>query len=561
MYNAAGNKSGRIPGKRGRRIRIQQGSRTVEQSALIPVVIGVTGHLDIRESDREVLRSRVREELEKIRNACPDTPVKMLSGLARGADLLCAEVAEEAGIPLIAALPMEADVYAENFSGPDREKMLHYIRAAESAFVAPAAEKPAEGMPEKDFAYRQAGIYTAAHSHALIALWDGKEDRKTGCGTAAAVGFALRGDWEPESGMASRYGENETVIHIMAPREGTEGAAGEVRMLGNTERFRQILADTEEFNRLDTGKDDPGYGLFPDEKPEDEILLKTEKLYQRADGLSLRSAKKFRQALAWSAVAGTGIAMAFLLYDEMELIWMMLVCGMMLVFAWGCKRWAVRCACHRRYIDYRILAEALRVQAFLRYAGSTLEVQDLLSWTVQHETPWILCAISALNACPGPARGKGILSCWVEEQRKYHESAARKTRNNLDRNDRLLRIATIASIGLYIGGLAWELLCGGVLARPLIPVGQTEIWRVVLKVALGSISAGTLFLSNYYGRMSLPRRESDHVKMVELLQKTADQMIRHGENERLLAALAREELTENGNWSSYQRDNTPDLVV
>ena len=36
---------------------------------------------------------------------------------------------------------------------------------------------------------------------------------------------------------------------------------------------------------------------------------------------------------------------------------------------------------------------------------------------------------------------------------------------------------------------------------------------------------------------------------------------RYGLTEELLTLLAREELTENGNWCSYQRDNRPDISL
>ena len=35
----------------------------------------------------------------------------------------------------------------------------------------------------------------------------------------------------------------------------------------------------------------------------------------------------------------------------------------------------------------------------------------------------------------------------------------------------------------------------------------------------------------------------------------------HGQSEALLEQLAREELIENGNWLSYQRDNAPDISL
>jgi hypothetical protein len=41
--------------------------------------------------------------------------------------------------------------------------------------------------------------------------------------------------------------------------------------------------------------------------------------------------------------------------------------------------------------------------------------------------------------------------------------------------------------------------------------------------------------------------------------KMSAQLEKNGQTEELLTVLAREELVENGNWCSYQRDNKPDF--
>ena len=82
-----------------------------------------------------------------------------------------------------------------------------------------------------------------------------------------------------------------------------------------------------------------------------------------------------------------------------------------------------------------------------------------------------------------------------------------------------------------------------------------------MKLVLGSISAATLFISNYYGKLSLSRGVEDHVKMAAFYQKILDRLFIYGQDESLLLLLAREELIENGNWCSYQRDNAPDFTL
>ena len=92
-------------------------------------------------------------------------------------------------------------------------------------------------------------------------------------------------------------------------------------------------------------------------------------------------------------------------------------------------------------------------------------------------------------------------------------------------------------------------------------MGNAECYRTVLKIVLGSISAVTLFVANYYGRLSLSRVLSDHGKMERFYSRMSEMLQEKGQTEALLTALAREELIDNGNWCSYQRDNQPEISL
>ena len=524
----------------------------------IPLVIGVTGHLNPREEDLELLRDAVRRELGKIRERAAHTPPVMLCSLARGADLLCADIAEELGIPLRAVLPMEQAEYERDFGAEDLERFRHHLGRAETVFTAPAAEEEPE-EENRDFRYRQAGIYMAEHSHVLLALWDGKTEGQSSCGTAAAVDAALTGAWRPRRGMACRNSENTAVLQILTPRAGDETEdAGKVLWIGNPAAREEILEKTEEFNRLAEAAESDGELLQQAEEKEPE-LRKIEAMYCKADALSIRFAKIYKRTLSALAILGTVVMFTFLLYDEAEMIPMMLGCGAALLFAILVTREAKRFSSHRKYIEYRMLAEALRVQLFLRYAGSRTEAQRLMTWTQQREMPWILCAVCAMNAEKPPEKIRDIRGCWVENQRVYHEKAGRRTAAQCRRNDRLLRPAAVCAILLYCGGIVFELLCGGLIFPPAVHVQDPAFWRTVLKILLGTVSAGTLFLASYYGKMSLERKRTDHAKMEAFFRTVDRQTEAWGQTEELLETLAREELTENGNWCSYQRDNAPEL--
>ena len=524
----------------------------------IPLVIGVTGHLEIRDEDRDVLRETAKSELKRLQERCPHTPVVMLCALARGADLLCADAAEEAGISLWAALPMDRAEYEKDFSPEDLTRLAHHIARAEKMYTAPAAEKAPESQ-DRDFCYRQCGIHIAEHCQILLALWDGGEDR-SGCGCAAAVNALLEGRWEPERGTASRCAENAAVIHVVTPRKGADGGtAGEVRILGDRNAMAEILSRTEEFNTLAESAGQDGYTPLPEDAGQEPGLQEIQAVYRAADSLSLRFAKQYRRILSGLAATGTLLTLAFLLYDEKEMIPMILLCGAMLVCAILLSGRAARTACHRRYIEYRALAEAMRVQMFLRYAGSRVEAQRLMSWTQQTETAWILCAVCAVNAQKPAEKARDIRECWVRDQEAYHTKAGRRTGRKNEGNSRLVRMILLCSVAAYVVTLVFELLCGGLVFRPVIKMEDPDTFRVVMKIVLGTLSAGTLFLSGYYGKMNLERETTDHGKMTAFFRTMSERIAAQGQTESLMETLAREELAENGSWCSYRKDAEPEL--
>lgn len=133
-------------------------------------MVGVTGHRAIREQDRAAIVASVRTELEKLRSFCPHSSLVMLSSLAEGGDLLCADAAEELGIPLIAALPRAREDYERDFSAEALERFSHHCARAGQVFTAPPTEAIPTGGVSRNYQFRQAGIYVASHCHVLLAL-------------------------------------------------------------------------------------------------------------------------------------------------------------------------------------------------------------------------------------------------------------------------------------------------------------------------------------------------------------------------------------------------------
>ena len=170
-------------------------TRSTGMPAPLPLVIGITGHRDLRPEDREAVETRVRAIFREIQNRYPATPLVLLSPLAEGADRLVARVALNCGIRLIVPLPMPRADYERDFQTPaSLNEFQKLLGRADRSFELAWAKADAEGTSDghRDRAYALVGAYIAHHCEILIALWDGEDTGKEG-GTAQVVRFKLEG--------------------------------------------------------------------------------------------------------------------------------------------------------------------------------------------------------------------------------------------------------------------------------------------------------------------------------------------------------------------------------
>lgn len=308
--------------------------------------------------------------------------------------------------------------------------------------------------------------------------------------------------------------------------------------------------------------------LKPDERsrlPEeetDETLTKLNEVYAAADALSMKNAIAFRRVLAGLSVAATLVTFAFLLYDEAEQHWMILVCGVMILCLVLVNRIAGKLECHRKYLEYRVLAETARVQFYVHYSGAKIRVSDILPWPLRMNVPWVKDLMDQImtKAVAGPKRN--IRDCWIEEQKGYHIRAQEKNRREARTNDRIVKVSLVLSIVFYVFALFFEIRFAGLLnGNHVLDPEKIEWTRTILKILLGTTSAATLFTGNYFGKLSLENAADDHKRMIALYEKAEELIGSEGQTDALILRLAREELNENSNWYSYQSVNKPDISL
>lgn len=530
----------------------------MEKSAL-PIMIGITGHRDLIAAEMDGIRDIVRSQLQEIQLRYPHSSIFMLNSLAEGADMLCAEVGLELGFPLICVLPMDQTEYEKDFSPKGLAQFRNLLAKAESVFVSPNTEPE---MPGRDFRYRQAGLYIAQHCQILMALWDGDHSKKDGCGTSAAVYYALHGSRKTEPSFVT--GSRCDVLHISVNRSSsTRREPLRAQWLVQDMRLNQeMLEKADQFNEEACGIAIFSDMLLPDEALDTPVLRRLNRIYQCADQLSISYQRKYTKTLLCAAMFCVSLVLFYLLYDELEMKGFLLFYGLIMAAYGFLCRWCAGKLFLEKYLQYRQLAEASRVQLFLCASGQSRNASDSFTWTQKQDTAWIHSAMDAVLLRPvlhASQTDAQIRKAWIHAQKSYHHRAAEK-------NARKDRLAQSVSLGIC---------CAMILSFFVVIILEFYfetfmVERIVenrffslspqggLKILWGLFSAATLFLSDYLGKLSLSRRTADHKKM-ELLFSVADEDFERfpDQHDLLFWNLAKEELIENGNWYSYTQENTP----
>ncbi len=199
-----------------------------------PITLGISGHRDLREQDKEILRKSVRQIFQFIRQHYPNHPLELLSPLAEGADTLVAQVALEENLRLIAPLPLPQHLYEMDFGTREVQETFSELLKQAEVIELPLldSEKNLSTYGDaRDRQYAQVGAYVASNSLILIALWDGLPLEKTG-GTSQVVKFKLTGNMKdlPKDYQNAKTG---AVCQIVTPRKSGEALkdVGEIRVL------------------------------------------------------------------------------------------------------------------------------------------------------------------------------------------------------------------------------------------------------------------------------------------------------------------------------------------
>lgn len=550
----------------------------------LPIIIGVTGHRDLRDEDLEAIESELEKQFQHITARYPSTSFILLCGLAEGADRLAGRLALKIGLRLIAVLPMAKDLYEMDFKGESLTEFRELLTKCEHYFELPVMQ----GRTEKDISYRgplrddqyaQLGAYLVTHSQILLAIWDGVHKNLVG-GTSQVVQFRLQGVPEPFAPPHSELDAPESgpVYHIVTPRRSNPQPVGHpftlhrlyppgFSSLAEAEKAqRSIYERMEAFNHdslkyskelKDKLRQSKDY-LFPEhlQPTLPAMLRETLDFYAIADLLSQRFQK--RTSLAFKVVLACffAAASAFELYAGPWPYEGIIICYLfMFILIYSTVKWGQSRGYHVKYLDYRALAEGLRVQFFWKLASLRDSVADYYMRKQKSELDWIRNAVRSTMtetcednegfdepADPDAERLQQVVQYWVEDQARYFARSAHRNHEWFHKTERL--ITALFGLGLVLAVVQLFVDQGNVyllLGIALMPVAAAMLHSYLQKNAVAEHAKQYDRMSVFYHRAKL--------HLDRLLAKNAYQSARG-----FIAELGREALTENADWILTHRE-------
>jgi hypothetical protein len=376
------------------------------------LLIGVIGHRAFDAQYRESLEREISEALDGIRSQTPNTRIVVVTSLAEGADRVGAQVAIAKGLAFVAPLPFEPAAYERDFP-ETAAKFRDLLTRAESAFV--AAEAGFSG-------YEAAARWIARHCQIVIALWDGDDANPAIGGTAHTVRLRHQ---VGESGhtLSSVADFLGPVLHLHCPRNDCLNRR-EPRWIWPADAdpgsasLRHLLSPLDAFN--EEAKTIDGRLAQPNRLPGESNLSRA---FSIADDLANARQKRFRYALKTSVVL-TIIGYAI------QQIWMTssgrIASSLFLTVALLVIHLSIRSRNSDRYLEYRALAEVLRVAFFWQIAGVAAPPSERFLNQHWGSLRWIRSAVNALWI-PDPSVVPDlrlVKSHWIDDQQNYYIKAS-----------------------------------------------------------------------------------------------------------------------------------------
>ncbi|MFH0733418.1 MAG: hypothetical protein V1773_02475 [bacterium] len=578
----------------------------------LPIVLGVTGHRDLREKDIPILQKKVSLIFSELEILYPHSSFILLSALAEGADRLVAKEALKRGIVVNAPLPLPIDEYIKDFtSEQSQNEFLDILSKCAQSFVVNNLDKE-EKNELRDYAYQRSNIYIALHSQILIALWDGVENNKVG-GSAEMIRFKSEGI--PQKYLKQKkllsFEEKGLVYIITTPRLQNTRLMKEPFLVTQKKSFNNKLY-LETYRNLDSiNKDiEKFYPQIIDQKlnnivqnePDlsDKLNYHNKNLfnfYIISDFLATIYKKKYLFSLQLLFLfiplgiilfefynelisfivdyMDVSVEVAGLISKQIEILsiagYLMVICCIaFLIFKSKRKEY------HRKYLDYRALAEGLRVQCYWDIACINEEVSDHYLLKQSSELDWIKYAIRTVSSTTSitkegqeydKKRFDFIKSFWIDNQKAFFNAKYKAD----SKNNYRFRFYTNWLLGISIVNILFMMVLA-LSNMPFFnlenPINSETHWRLIPIFFMTLLLALVASIEGYSEKRLFREQSNQYRKMLEIFENAAMHFSKYlqertSENklEELILEIGKEALNENADWVVMHRSRPIEFKI
>jgi hypothetical protein len=583
----------------------------------LPLVIAVAGHRDLRKQDEEPLLQQVEEIVQQLIDTYPFTPLRLLSGLAEGADRLAARAACELGIELVACLPMTRALYEADFETHESQRKFEQLLSCAADVIelplinGNTAQLIQEQGANRDKQYQALAEFIVEQSQILIALWDGIDTKLVG-GTSWIVQLQL-GQCLPAGGLGERspldFPETGPVYQIVTPRRKNaiprgrpydrinHYHAGFESDTAAEKAYQRIFGRMDLFNRDALRLSGELKGTI--ERNKERLIpgVKRAKLpahlqqvidhYAMADAVALHF-KAFTKRSMQCLILGYGLAglVIFTVFAHGPALWQIPALFLYLVIialAYMRYRFAKKHELKSRYLDYRAFAEGLRLQIFWKLAGLDHTVANHYLRKQRTELDWIRHATRIWSApllrTSIPHDLELVHTHWIERQLKFFQEAAGSNEAYSRWESRwtwgsVCALVTIAAALLILSLFSWFTEQGTFpyLAGHASPTGSHDQFSIhviaaILMTLLPGIAAAW---AAYSLKMAFNEQRKQYARMRDLFQRASScllEAITSGDQDsarrarRIVFDLGKEALEENGDWVLLHRERPFELRI
>ncbi len=511
----------------------------------IPTIIGVPGHRNINKADIAEIEALVEIELRSLKAHCFDGSLIVMSALAEGADRIVATVSLSLGIPLVVPLPFELGEYEKDFSSrASIEEFRRLLTKASDYYVVGKSVSDSY----RDAAYEDLALHLARHSQILLALWDGEHNNKPGS-TSRVVQLTL--------GTCNRslVGPNDArVVHIHTVRSGgsVPEKPGKVRSLYADEDGRTYAHVMKTL--FDINTDINRYSGVVDNHHQlklgaptycDHAIVGMQKV---SDAISSSAKKHTNSSTILLFVFALIMVISYDLYTydiATKILGPLYICLFILgsyIVSRGRKL-----RFHENFVNYRSLAEALRIQHFWRAVGIPKNAGDFYQYKHFDDTIWIRRVLSSITwQKPGIdfiRSNDYVINMWVLDQVNYYSAACEKVTRALDGFNKIANVMVVIGIALAAALICLELISDDVKTKFHV------IWMTA-EVFMGLFPVGAGMIAVYIQKIALEEHARQFSRMREVFSRGHVTLVTANEDQKIkiYVDLGCEVLSENVEW-------------